>query len=103
MKIKNFIEYLKVSENSDLDWSDKNWGELGQDGVNPPNSGFEGTSAEKMDFLAGDYGDLSDEAALIEEEPSDKIENLEDSIESIKSMIDDLDDRIHSIERKINA
>jgi hypothetical protein len=101
VKLKRFSEFLNVFENSDLDWSDKNWGELGQDGVNPPNSGFEGTSAEKMDFSAGDYGDLSDDALLFDDEPSDKIENLEDSIKSLKSMVDDLEERIYSLEKKI--
>lgn len=101
MKIKRFSEFLAVLENSDLDWSDKNWGELGQDGVNPPNSGLEGTSAEKMDFSAGDYGDLSDEEILIDDEAEEEIEDLEDSIKSLKSMLDDLEDRVSSIERRI--
>lgn len=100
MKIKRFSEFLAVLENSDLDWSDKSWGEVGQDGVNPPNSGFEGTSAEKMDFSAGDYGDLSDEEILIDDDAEEKIENLEDSIRSLKSMIDDLEDRVSLIERR---
>ena len=100
MKIKRFSEFLAVLENSDLDWSDKNWGELGQDGVNPPNSGLEGTSAEKMDFSAGDYGDLSDEEILIDDEVEEEIEDLEDSIKSLKSMIDDLEDRVSLIERR---
>jgi hypothetical protein len=101
VKIKRFSEFLAVLENSDLDWSDKSWGEVDQDGVNPPNSGFEGTSAEKMDFSAGDYGDLSDEEILIDDDAEEKIENLEDSIKSLKSMVDDLEERIYSLEKKI--
>ena len=51
IKIVNFNQFMasaKTNENSDLDWSDKNWDEAGVDGENPPNSGLEGTSAEPM-------------------------------------------------------
>ena len=60
MKVYSFSQFMlskKTNENSDLDWSDKNWDERGMSGENPPNSGFEGTSSEPMNYSGGDYGE----------------------------------------------
>lgn len=98
MAIKDFSTFInhKISENSDLDWSDKNWDEAGQDGENPPNSGLEGSSAEQMDYIAGDYGETGDEDILLDDRESSN--NIE-GIENIKAMIDDLTTRIIKIEK----
>ena len=98
MKVKYFLtftKYIKTNENSDLDWSDKNWDESGVDGENPPNSGFEGTSAEKMDYYAGDYGETSETDALLDEE--EELDTAEFGLENIKAMIDDLTDRVNKL------
>lgn len=97
----DFLNLKKFNENSDLDWSDKSWGEAGQDAENPPNSGFEGTSAEPMDYSAGDYGETAEENELsIEDEVERKDPQKEkEEIEGIKSMIDDLTQRIINLEK----
>jgi hypothetical protein len=96
MKIKNFRSF--VLENSDLDWSDKNWDERGQDGENPPNNGFEGTSANQPDYHAGTYGEEveSDDEIVDDSEPKQKFD-----LNSIKAQIDDLTERIISLETKV--
>jgi len=106
MKVYSFSQFMmsqKTNENSDLDWSDKNWDERGMSGENPPNSGFEGTSSEPMDYYGGDYGENPEETVDDETGSNDKNgkeEKNEDTLESIKSMIEDLDDRINKIEGK---
>ena len=96
-----FVTSIKTNENSDLDWSDKNWGEAGQDAENPPNSGFEGTSAEPMDYHAGDYGELADENELSMEDDIERVDSTKEKeeMEGIKAMIDDLIQRIIKIEK----
>jgi hypothetical protein len=96
MKIKNFRSF--VLENSDLDWSDKNWDERGQDGENPPNNGLEGTSANQPDYYAGTYGEdvESDDEIVDDSDPKQKFD-----MGSIKAQIDDLTNRIISLETKV--
>jgi hypothetical protein len=97
MKIKKFNDFLKTNENSDLDWSDKNWTDRDTEGVNPPNSGLEGSSAEPMDYSAGDYGEIADEPEvdLAEVEMREK-----ENFEAIKAEIDDLTQRVLNLEKK---
>lgn len=99
MKIKDFSTFVshKINENSDLDWSDKNWGEAGIDGENPPNSGLEGTSAEPMDYTAGDYGETSEEDVILDDEIKSTGDGL--NLENIKALITDLSERISKIEK----
>lgn len=104
MKVKNFSTFInsrKTNENSDLDWSDKNWDESGVDGTNPPNSGLEGTSAEPMDYTAGDYGETSDKddesASNNEDTKSKSITTSNLTIDNIKAMIDDITERVNKI------
>jgi hypothetical protein len=99
MKIKDFSTFVshKINENSDLDWSDKNWGEAGIDGENPPNSGLEGTSAEPMDYTAGDYGETSEEDVILDDEIKSTGDGLD--LENIKALITDLSERISKIEK----
>ncbi len=102
MRLKNFssfIKPLKVSENSDLDWSDKNWDERGIEGENPPINGLEGSSAFQADYYAGDYGETGEESDEESDEVSQsdrKINAIE--IERLKAMIDDLTERVKRIE-----
>ena len=95
MKLKSFSIF--INENSDLDWSDKNWGEAGMDGENPPNSGLEGTSAEPMDYTAGDYGETSEEDVILDDEIESNVDGLD--LENIKALITDLSERISKIEK----
>jgi hypothetical protein len=101
MKVHNFTQFIssiKTNENSDLDWSDKNWDESGVDGENPPNSGFEGTSAEKMDYTAGDYGETGEKDALLDDEREDPIK-IKEGMENMKALIDDLTERINMLQK----
>jgi len=95
VKLKSFSIF--INENSDLDWSDKNWGEAGMDGENPPNSGLEGTSAEPMDYTAGDYGETSEEDVILDDEIESNVDGLD--LENIKALITDLSERISKIEK----
>lgn len=95
MKLKSFSIF--INENSDLDWSDKNWGEAGMEGENPPNSGLEGTSAEPMDYTAGDYGETSEEDVILDDEIKSNGDGLD--LENIKALITDLSERISKIEK----
>jgi hypothetical protein len=95
MKLKSFSIF--INENSDLDWSDKNWGEAGMEGENPPNSGLEGTSAEPMDYTAGDYGETSEEDVILDDEIESNGDGLD--LENIKALITDLSERISKIEK----
>lgn len=98
MKIKKFYDFV-INENSDLDWSDKNWGEVDQDGRNPPNSGLEGTSAEPMDHSGGDYGETADsEDQIITSAESARVAASE--IDLIAKLAKDLSNRIREIEKK---
>jgi hypothetical protein len=101
MKVNNFAQFVKsiqTNENSDLDWSDKNWDESGVDGVNPPNSGFEGTSAEKMDYTAGDYGETGEDDTYTDGKEHDPVK-IKEGMENIKAMIDDLTERINMLQK----
>ena len=98
MKIINFTQFIQsiqTNENSDLDWSDKNWDERGQDGENPPNNGFEGTSAFQADYHAGDYGETGEEEIYLESE-----EEVKPDFSEVKATIDDLTQRIVKLESK---
>ncbi|CAB4159360.1 hypothetical protein UFOVP699_99 [uncultured Caudovirales phage] len=98
MKIKNFSNYL-LTENSDLDWSDKNWDERGMSAENPPNSGFEGTSSEPMDYFGGDYGETADsESELINGATSLKIAASE--LKLIVDLAKDISNRLNTVEQK---
>ena len=98
MVIKTFQQYLKISENSDLDWSDKNWDERGQDAENPPLNGFEGSSAEPMNYSAGltgneeDFTQVDDNFQKKKIKPSDKA--------SLRILLQTLRDRISLLEKK---
>jgi hypothetical protein len=95
-----FVTSIKTNENSDLDWSDKNWDEAGMDAENPPNSGLEGTSAETMDYTAGDYGETSDEVEIEEDETEvDRTAKSKEETDMIKALIDDLTDRVSNLEK----
>lgn len=96
MKIKNFKSF--ISENSDLDWSDKNWDERGQDAENPPNNGFEGSSAFQPDYYAGTYGEENetDDEIVDDFDPKKKTD-----LNSIKAQIDDLTQRVKTLEIKV--
>lgn len=99
MKVHNFTQFvtsIKTNENSDLDWSDKNWDESGVDGDNPPNSGLEGTSAEKMDYNAGDYGETGEEDTYVGGEEKDPLK-IKADMENIKALIDDLTERVNML------
>lgn len=99
IKIVNFNQFMasaKTNENSDLDWSDKNWDEAGVDGENPPNSGLEGTSAEPMSYTAGDYGETSEKDAPLDDEENSLTDDI-GGLENIKAMIDDLTDRVNKL------
>ena len=101
MKVHNFTQFItsiQTNENSDLDWSDKNWDESGVDGVNPPNSGLEGTSAEPMDYTAGDYGETGEEDTYVDGEEQDPIK-IKAGMENIKALIDDLTERINMLQK----
>jgi hypothetical protein len=105
MKVHNFTQFvtsIKTNENSDLDWSDKNWDESGVDGENPPNSGLEGTSAEKMNYTAGDYGETGEKDVLVDEEREDPIK-IKEGMENIKALIDDLTERINMLTKNKTA
>lgn len=95
MRVKDFKSF--ISENSDLDWSDKNWDERGQDGENPPNNGLEGTSAFQADYYAGTYGEDPESDDVIVDSEKEKSFDLS----SIKSQIDDLTQRVSSLESKV--
>jgi hypothetical protein len=104
MKIINFntfVASIKVNENSDMDFSMHTWGEIGQDSQ-PPNSGFEGTSGEPMDYTAGYSGENPEEEPVILDKKKDKtdkkIKGLEIKISEIRAMIEDLDNRVKKIE-----
>jgi hypothetical protein len=102
MKIKRFSEFIKLSENSDLDWSDKNWGEAGVDGENPPNSGLEGTSAEPMEYNAGDYGETAEEDEILDDSDERDIYSVQrsmDQLKGIKALLDDLTQKVKKIEK----
>lgn len=103
MKVRNFSQFIRsiqINENSDLDWSDKNWDERGNDGENPPNNGLEGTGAFQADYYAGDYGETSDEEILIDDSADSESSSSNLEISDIKAMIDDLTRRINMIETK---
>jgi hypothetical protein len=104
MKIKDFSTFVahRTNENSDLDWSDKNWGEAGRDAENPPNSGLEGTSAEPMGYNAGDYGKTGEEDTYIDNNKQDPIK-IKEGMENIKAMIDDLTERINMLSKNKTA
>lgn len=101
--MKSFLDFIssrRVTENSDLDWSDKNWDEAGVDAENPPNSGLEGTSAEQMDYTAGDYGETSDEVEIEEDETAvERTAKSKEETDMIKALIDDLTDRVSNLEK----
>lgn len=101
MQLKNFlsfIESIKISENSDLDWSDKNWDERGIDGENPPINGLEGSSAFQADYYAGDYGETgeTDKTSNTIIRKVNKINILE--IKRLIASLDDLTERLKKIE-----
>jgi hypothetical protein len=106
MKVYSFSQFMlskKTNENSDLDWSDKNWDERGMSGENPPNSGFEGTSSEPMNYSGGDYGENPEETIEDETGSDDKKGSKQadvPTLESIKEIVDDLSERITKIEEK---
>lgn len=105
MAIINFAQFvtsIKTNENSDLDWSDKNWDESGVDGENPPNSGLEGTSAEKMDYTAGDYGETGEDDTYVDGEEKDPLK-IKADMENIKALIDDLTERINMLTKNKTA
>lgn len=98
MRIKNFSLFTqthKTNENSDLDWSDKNWDESGQDGENPPNNGLEGSSAFQADYYTGNYGENGDDQIYV-----DAALNKKEKFNEIKASIDDLIDRVVKLESK---
>jgi hypothetical protein len=98
MKIKNFSSYLhsiKIDENSDLDWSDKNWDERGQDGENPPNNGLEGSSAFQADYYTGDYGETGEDQLYVDDESTKK-----SSFRELEAVINDLTARVSNLESK---
>jgi hypothetical protein len=102
VKIKNFSSFLKsrVNENSDMDFSMQTWGEVGQDS-HPPNSGFEGTSGEPMDYTAGYTGEEEEEDPIIIDDERVKERTKEKrkrEIEELKAKIEDLTERIKSLE-----
>ncbi len=103
MKVNNFSAFMrtrKVNENSDLDWSDKNWDERGQTGENPPNSGLEGTSAEPRDFFGGNADGFDDEILIDDEERSATKKKRKSDATSIREMIKGLAKRIEKLENK---
>lgn len=104
MKVKNFSTFInsrKINEQSYSDGSQTNYDEAGVDGVNPPNNGLEGTSAEQMDYTAGDYGETSDKddesASNNEDTKSKSITTSNLTIDNIKAMIDDITERVNKI------
>ena len=104
MKLNNFNDFVKrnnLHENSDLDWSDKNWDEAGQDAENPPNNGLEGSSAEQMDYFAGDADTFSDET-LIDDEQENLTSDESELIQTIKGLLDSLEEKVSSLESKLN-
>jgi hypothetical protein len=99
MRVKNFSSFIqthKINESSDLDWSDKNWDERGQDGENPPNNGLEGSSAFQADYYAGDYGETGEDQLYIDNEV-----NKDSSLDEIKAAVNDLSERVARLESKI--
>jgi hypothetical protein len=97
MKIKDFSSY--ILENSDLDWSDKNWDERGQDGENPPNNGLEGSSAYQADYFAGNYGESDEEDEIFIDDSKKETSSIE--IKELQAHINDLTQRIERLESKI--
>lgn len=97
MKIKDFSTFVKTAnENSDSDWSDKNWDEAGVDGENPSNPGSGGTSEEPLSYTAGDYGEIGEEDTYIDDEEQDPLK-FKAEMENIKALIDDLTERINML------
>lgn len=99
MKVHNFTQFIssiQTNENSDSDWSMNNWDEAGVDGENPSTPGSGGTSAEKMNYTAGDYGETGEKDALVDEEREDPIK-IKEGMENIKALIDDLTERINML------
>lgn len=103
MKIKDFSSFLKsrIHENSDMDFSMQTWGESGQDS-HPPNSGFEGTSGEPMDYTAGYTGEEDENDPVIMDDDTElkkrAKEKKKTEIEELKARITDLEERIGLIE-----
>jgi len=104
--MKSFLDFIssrRTYENSDLDWSDKNWGEAGMDAENPHNSSLEGTSAEPMDYTAVAYGKTADEDSngdLPDDEITDEdLDKASDKIDSVKALLDDLTTRVTKLEK----
>lgn len=106
MKIYDFDCFLKnrgLLENSDMDFSMNTWGEVGQESQ-PPNSGFEGTSGEPMDYTAGYSGENPEEEPVNISEKKNKtnkkIKGIEIKISEISAMIEDLENRVKKLESK---
>ena len=102
MKVNNFSAFMrtrKVEENSDSDFSMQTWGEAGRDNQ-PPNSGFEGTSAEPMDFFGGNADGFDDEILIDDEERSATKKKRKSDATSIREMINGLAKRIEKLENK---
>jgi hypothetical protein len=102
LKLQNFTGFLKLSslhENSDMDFSMQTWGEVGQDSQ-PPNSGFEGTSGEPMDYSAGYTGEEEeDDTISIDDERKKKNRgSKKKGIKEIQALIKDLEGRITALE-----
>jgi hypothetical protein len=98
MGVKNFSSFIqtyKINENSDLDWSDKNWDERGQDGENPPNNGLEGSSAFQADYYAGNYGETGEDQLYVDDESTKK-----SSFRELEAAINDLTVRVSNLESK---
>jgi len=104
-KFRDFVRSGRVVEQSYSDFSQHTWSEAGQDSM-PPNSGFEGTSAEPMDYSAGYYGENPEDAPVeIEELDKDrkkKKEKPSDGVgpKEIKAMIEGIEQRINKLESK---
>jgi hypothetical protein len=103
LKIHNFTGFLKnhkLYENSDMDFSMQTWGEAGQESQ-PPNSGFEGTSGEPMDYTAGYAGEEPEDPEI--QIGDDKKESKKESKESKKKGIKEIQALIKDLEGRISA
>lgn len=88
MKLHNFNQFvISIQTNEDV-----------ESGESPIDSGFEGTSAEPMNYHAGDYGETGEEDTYIDDEEQDPIK-IKAGMENMKALINDLTERINTLQK----
>ena len=88
MKVHNFTQFVtSIQTNEDV-----------ESGENQLDNGFEGTSAELMNYAAGDYGETGEEDTYVDGEEQDPIK-IKAGMENMKALIDDLTKRINMLQK----